>query len=84
MSKRGDRRRKRQKKRSKHWLDVSGPELEYCSNLDDYEYGCLWECYELESPTFISRNIIKLYNIYDRLRRWLYTRTLVLTRKRVN
>lgn len=23
--------------------------LPYCSNLDDYEYNSLWECYEEES-----------------------------------
>lgn len=48
MGKRGDKRRKRKQKISKKYLNIDPEYLQYCSNLDDYEYNCLWELYEEE------------------------------------
>lgn len=50
MSKRGDKRRKRQKvqrqSKKKSYINQDPEFLQYCSNLDDSEYACLWELYD--------------------------------------
>lgn len=67
MSKRGDQRRKKQKeqRRTKRHYTDSGyyNGLEYCSNLDDYEYCYLWECYE-EEQSWISRILTRLKELF--------------------
>lgn len=57
MSKRGDKRRKKQKEQRHTNRNSLGyfEELEYCCNLDDDEYNCLWECYDIGKQSLLSQ-----------------------------
>lgn len=68
MSKRGERRKKKLKKqrRSKYQHNVRYYDgLEYCCNLDDDEYNCLWECYDIGKQSLLDQIINFFKRIFN-------------------
>lgn len=68
MSKRGERKKKKLKRqrRSKYQYNVRYYDgLEYCSNLDDSEYNCLWECYDIEEQSLLDQIINFFKRIFN-------------------
>lgn len=69
MSKRGERRKKKLKEVRRRPNINNNVEyfdgLEYCCNLDDDEYNCLWECYDVEEQSLLDQIINFFKRIFN-------------------